>query len=489
MLFNSFAFSLFLPIVFFLYWAFFSKSIVKRNIFLLACSYFFYGWWDWRFLSLIIISSLSDFIIGNKIAALNAQGEDETPAVHRVKKRWLMVSIITNIGLLGFFKYFNFFADSLVALLSTIGLSVSPFTLNIILPVGISFYTFQTLSYTIDIYRRQGYPTKDWVQFFTFVSFFPQLMAGPIERAKNLLPQFERLHTPDYTAFRNAMMQIAWGFFKKIMIADRLAVYVDSVFKDIPAASGFPMLLGAMFFSFQVYFDFSGYSDIAIGTARLFGFELRKNFNRPYLSTSFAGFWRRWHISLTSWLTDYVFTPIAIRYRNLGKWGISIAIFLNFLVSGLWHGADWTFVIFGAFNGLFIILLDPLLALSKTKNIVSHTLKSLFVWSCWVLSTIFFRAPDFHAALNSFAHLGFSHINQITNFGLNATELKLTFALIGIILLKEITCEWKDTWLQSTFFKLPALFRWAFYIAFVLGMVYFGQYGNGNENSFIYFQF
>ncbi|MDR3094548.1 MAG: MBOAT family protein [Bacteroidales bacterium] len=487
MLFNSFAFAVFLPLVFILYWAFFSKSITKRNCFLLACSYVFYGWWDWRFLSLIIISSFTDFYIGKKIVALNEQGEDETSTVRRMKKRWLMVSIITNIGFLGFFKYFNFFADSLAVMLSAVGISLSSATLNIILPVGISFYTFQTLSYTIDLYKRQAVPAKDWVQFFAFVSFFPQLVAGPIERAKNFLPQFERLHTPDYAVFRNAMLLIAWGFFKKIMIADRLAVYVDAVFKNIPAASGMPLVMGVAFFAFQLYLDFSAYSDIAIGTARLFGFDLRKNFNRPYLSVSFGNFWKRWHISLSSWFRDYLYIPLGGNRKGAARTKINTLVV--FAVSGLWHGASWNFVIWGTLNALFLFLLDPVLSATKSKNAVVHGLKSLFIWTCWALSLIFFRAQGFQAALDCFANLGFDHTGNLLKFGLNVTELKLTFGLIGVLLLKEIICEWKDGWLQNRFFKLPALVRWAFYIAFVLSMVYLGQYGNGNENSFIYFQF
>lgn len=304
MLFNSFAFAVFLPLVFILYWAVFNrKNVALRNLFLLASSYLFYGWWDWRFLSLIIFSSLLDFCLGQKLASLN-RCEDETTdenlhhALKRRKKRWLMVSIVVNLGFLGFFKYFGFFTESLAALLSTAGVTLSAATLNIVLPVGISFYTFQTLSYTIDIYKRQAQPTKSWIQFFAFVSFFPQLVAGPIERAKNLLPQFATLKKPSYQVFRSAMLLIAWGFFKKIMLADRLAVFVDSAFKDIPAAEGLPILLGVIFFAFQLYLDFSAYSDIAIGTAKLFGFNLMTNFKCPYLSTSFANFWKRWHISL-----------------------------------------------------------------------------------------------------------------------------------------------------------------------------------------------
>ncbi|GHT02388.1 alginate O-acetyltransferase [Bacteroidia bacterium] len=465
-----------------------------RNLFLLVASYVFYGWWDWRFLSLIVISSLMDFLLGCKIDTLNKREDDASddalPALKRQKKNWLLVSIVVNLGFLGFFKYFGFFTESLAALLSTVGVSLSSTTLNIILPVGISFYTFQSLSYTIDLYKRQTEPAKNWIQFFAFVSFFPQLVAGPIERAKNFLPQFDTLKKPDYPVFRSALLLVAWGFFKKIMIADRLAVYVDLVFKDIPAAEGLPVLLGIVFFAFQLYLDFSAYSDIAIGTAHLFGFQLRKNFNRPYLATSFGNFWKRWHISLSSWFQDYVYIPLGGNRK--GAWRTRLNVLIVFALSGLWHGASWNFVIWGTLNALFLILLDPILNLTrceKKDNFIIHFFKSIFIFACWALSLAFFRAQSFEAALDCFRYLDFSNAGNLLNFGLNAAELKLSALLIGILLLKEILWEKNDTAVQKYFFKMPAIIRWIFYIAFVLSIVYYGQYGGDNENSFIYFQF
>ena len=496
MLFNSFVFAVFLPIVFVLYWGVFNrKNVVFRNLFLLAASYFFYAWWDWRFLSLIIISSLTDFLIGKKMTAINRHesevAEEQIVALRKQKRNWLLISLITNIGFLGFFKYFGFFAESFGELMAIFGITVSPVTLNIILPVGISFYTFQTLSYTIDIYRGKMEATKSWVQFFAFVAFFPQLMAGPIERATNFLPQFKELaQKPKYYDFRNAMLLVAWGFFKKIMIADRVAVLVDSAFKDSAAASGLPMTLGVIFFAFQLYLDFSAYSDIAIGVARMFGFNLRRNFKRPYLSDSFGNFWKRWHISLSSWFQDYLYIPLGGNRKGVARTWVNVLIV--FAVSGLWHGASWNFVFWGLLNALFMLLLDPVLNLTRKtakENFVTRYLKSTFIFACWALSLIFFRAQGFEDAWNCFRNIGLENAAGIVNFGLNALELKFTFLLIGVLMLKGLVWEKNETAVSAFFYKLPAVLRWLFYIFFVLSIVYLGHYGNGNDNSFIYFQF
>ena len=501
MLFNSFAFAVFFPLIFILYWSVFNRHNVKlRNLFLLTASYVFYGWWDWRFLSLIIISSLQDFLIGKYLHKLNLkEGTLETNEValkeiRRKKKIWLWVSIVVNIGFLGFFKYFNFFADSLIDLFALINVHLSATTLNIVLPVGISFYTFQTLSYTIDMYHKKAEPAKDWIQFFAFVSFFPQLVAGPIERAKNLLPQFETIKKPNYKIFRSAMLLIAWGFFKKIMIADRLAVFVEKVYDNPAAANGFPMILGVAFFAFQLYLDFSAYSDIARGTGTLFGFRLMRNFNNPYLSTSFGNFWKRWHISLSSWFMDYVYIPLGGSRKGGARTILNVLIV--FAISGLWHGASWNFVIWGTLNALFMIALDPILNFNRrnlpkteTEKFIPHIFKSLLIFAAWSVSLVFFRAKGFDAAIDGFKNLGFANISEIVNFGLNNAELKLSFMLLSILLLKEILWEWKGETIETRFYKIPGLFRWIFYIVLVLSIVYFGQYGTGNEHSFIYFQF
>jgi len=495
MLFNSFAFAVFFPLVFILYWSVFNKKSVRiRNLFLLAASYVFYGWWDWRFLSLLIISSLLDFLIGKYLYKLNQSESTHETEIHRKKTILLVVSIVVNIGFLGFFKYFNFFADSFSDLFALFNVHLSRTTLHIVLPVGISFYTFQTLSYTIDMYRKRAQPAQDWIQFFAFVSFFPQLVAGPIERAKNLLPQFEALKKPDYSVFRSAMILMAWGFFKKIMIADRLAVFVENVYDNPAAADGLPMIVGVFFFAFQLYFDFSAYSDIARGTGSLFGFKLMQNFHNPYFATSFGNFWKRWHISLSSWFMDYVYIPLGGNRK--GKTRTNMHVLIVFAVSGLWHGASWNFVIWGILNALFMIILDPVLNLSgsnlhkaEREKFLPHIFKSILIFTAWAISLIFFRAKGFDAAIVSFKNLGFSQSNEIVNFGLTSTELKLSFLLLTVALVIEIAGEWKAGVIESRFYKMPPVFRWFFYIAFVLSIVYFGQYGTGNEHSFIYFQF
>ncbi|MBU1036481.1 MBOAT family protein [Patescibacteria group bacterium] len=352
MLFNSLEFIIFLVIVFFIYWKLKRK---QQNFFLVLVSYVFYGWWDWRFLSLIIISSLVDFIVGRKIYQTEKKSS---------RKSFLFLSIFINLGLLGFFKYFNFFVASFQSLLASLGVpEISMTTLNIILPVGISFYTFQTMSYTIDIYRRKIEPTNDLLQFFAFVSFFPQLVAGPIERAANLLVQFGEKRIFKLNEAFDGCRQILWGFFKKIVIADTLAIAVNSVYKDLVNASGGQLLIATFFFAFQLYCDFSGYSDIAIGTAKLFGFKLMRNFSYPYFSRNIAEFWRRWHISLSTWLRDYLYYPLVYSAKNKTRIWIYTSTFITFVLIGLWHGAGWNYIAMGALFGFYLVFS------SITKNI------------------------------------------------------------------------------------------------------------------------
>jgi len=343
-LFNSISFAVFLPVVFTLYWLLKRRGPRTQNLLIILASYVFYGWWDYRFLSLIVISSAVDYLAGGRISP-------ETRP--RWRKCWLAVSLAVNLGVLGFFKYFDFFAQSAQELMMSLGLNPDFPTLRIILPVGISFYTFQTLSYTIDIYRKKTPAIRDPVAFFAFVAFFPQLVAGPIERAKSLLPQFLRARNFDGVAARDGCKQILWGLFKKVVIADRLAGVADPVFADYAAYSGADQGIAIFAFAIQIYCDFSGYSDIAIGTARLFGINLMQNFSFPYFSRDIAEFWRRWHISLSTWFRDYVYVPLggnrkglAVRARN---------VMITFLVSGLWHGANWTFVAWGLIHGLLFL--------------------------------------------------------------------------------------------------------------------------------------
>ena len=345
MLFNSIEFFLFLPIVFVLYWFAFNKNLRGQNSLILISSYVFYGWWDYRFLSLIFLSTVVDYIIG-----LNIPKQD----LKKKQKLLLWCSVLFNLSVLGFFKYYNFFVDSWVHLFSSIGYEIkSVWTLNIILPVGISFYTFQTMSYTIDIYRKKLEPTKDFISFASFVSFFPQLVAGPIERASNLLPQILKKRKFQYKQGIQGLRLILWGMFKKVVIADSLAPMADNIFSNYQDLGGGTLWLGAIYFAFQIYCDFSGYSDIAIGTSKLFGFELMSNFKFPYFSRNIGEFWRRWHISLSTWFRDYLYIPLG--GSKQGKWKSVRNIFIIFLVSGFWHGANWTFIIWGLFHSILFL--------------------------------------------------------------------------------------------------------------------------------------
>ena len=345
MLFNSIEFLLFLPLVFVLYWFVFNKKLKYQNLLILISSYVFYGWWDYRFLSLILLSTIVDYFIGIGIS-------NQTSLKN--KRILLWCSVIFNLGILGFFKYYNFFIDSWIDLFNSVGYDIkSVWTLNIILPVGISFYTFQTMSYTIDIYKGKLKPTKDFISFASFVSFFPQLVAGPIERASNLLPQILKKRVFKYEQGVQGLRLILWGMFKKVVIADSLAPVVNDIFGNYQEFGGGTLWLGAIYFAFQIYCDFSGYSDIAIGTSKLFGFELMSNFKFPYFSRNIGEFWRRWHISLSTWFRDYLYIPLGGSQK--GKWKSIRNVFIIFVVSGFWHGANWTFIFWGLFHAMLFL--------------------------------------------------------------------------------------------------------------------------------------
>jgi len=394
MLFNSFEFLIFFPLVFIAYWLL-HKSYKAQNIFLLIASYVFYAWWDWRFLSLIVLSSFIDFVAGSKIFESNSV---------QTRKNWLYVSLFANLGSLALFKYYNFFAESFVEMAAQFGWQPNNLTLSIILPVGISFYTFQTLSYTIDIYRKEFKPTKDFLSFCTYIAFFPQLVAGPIERAANLLPQIERKRTLKKEWITEGILQIAIGFFRKIVIADTIASYVDTVYADIDLYNPATILLATFFYAFQIYFDFSGYSDIAIGTAKLLGFKFHKNFNIPYFSKSLTEFWRKWHISLSFWLRDYLYISlggnrkgIKITYRNL---------LLTMLLGGLWHGSSWNFVIWGGIHGIVLSIekylkTTPFASRMQPIAFLGYPITFIVVLIAW----IFFIAPNFSTAITALSKL------------------------------------------------------------------------------------
>ena len=358
MLFNSIEFAIFLPVVFLLYWFVFDYALKHsryqlslQNAFVVLASYVFYGWWDWRFLLLIAITSGCSWGSGLLI------GKADTK---KKAKAWMWANIVLNVGILAMFKYYDFFVTEFAQLFN---ISTDGLLLKVILPVGISFYTFQALSYSIDVYRGKMEPTKDIVAFFAFISFFPQLVAGPIERATNLLPQFQKKREFDYDTAVDGMQQILWGLFKKIVVADNCAEYVDQIFVTSANQSGSTLLLAAIFFTFQIYGDFSGYSDIAIGTAKLFGIKLMRNFNVPYFSRDIAEFWRRWHISLTTWFRDYLYIPLG--GSRVSKAKVIRNTFVIFLVSGFWHGANWTFIAWGAYHALLFL---PLILLGKNRK-------------------------------------------------------------------------------------------------------------------------
>ena len=479
MLFNSIDFAVFLPIVFGLYWFVFNKRLKTQNLFLIIVSYVFYGWWDYRFLALILFSSLVDFTIGILLK------KQEVPSQ---RKLLLWISIIVNLGFLGFFKYFNFFIENFVTAYSFLGGDIQPQTLKILLPVGISFYTFQTLSYTIDIYKYKIEPTDSVISFLAFVSFFPQLVAGPIERASNLLPQFFIRREFQYFKAVNGCKQILWGLFKKIVIADNCAFYANQIFNNSDSYSGSTLVFGALFFTFQIYGDFSGYSDIAIGTSRLFGFELKQNFAFPYFSRDIAEFWRRWHISLTTWFRDYLYIPLG--GSRGGKWLNIRNVFIIFIVSGFWHGANWTFIVWGFLNALYFL---PLLLTKRHRNnleVVAHNamfpkfrecMSIILTFSLTVFTWIFFRANDMEHAVTYI-----SAIFQKTLFTL--PELRPTNVIVLILFF--IVLEWfgrrQQFAIEKLFYKKPRIFRWFFYML-IVGLIM--VFNSKEQQEFIYFQF
>ena len=494
MLFNSFEYLIFLPIVFMLYWFVFDYALSKckrkllwQNLFVVVASYIFYGWWNWRFLILIAITTLLSFLSGIGI---------EYAPTQRGKKAVMIANIVVNLGILGVYKYYDFFATQFAQLF---GIESDFLLLHLILPVGISFYTFQALSYSIDVYRKQIQPTHDIVAFTAFLSFFPQLVAGPIERATNLLPQFQKKRSFDYATAVDGMRQILWGLFKKIVVADNCATYVDTVFADISNQSGSTLVLAAILFTFQIYGDFSGYSDIAIGTAKLFGIKLMRNFNVPYFSRDIAEFWRRWHISLTTWFRDYVYIPLggsrptipgwlqckvdSVKCNGLhstpkiiNRYAKAIAVrntFVIFLLSGFWHGANWTFVLWGAYHALLFV---PLLLMGKNRRYRADDQtwrdipRMLLTFVLVVIGWILFRSPDMGSCVDYLAGIWDRSIVSVP-FVENAGHLATT----AIAILVMLGMEWRR--------KLPN--RWWMYFTLMLAIWWFA----GQDVDFIYFQF
>tara|TARA_B100001093_G_scaffold519927_1_gene611443 strand:+ start:30277 stop:31722 length:1446 start_codon:yes stop_codon:yes gene_type:complete len=481
MLFNSIDFAIFLPICFVIYWFLLKNNIKYQNLFIAVSSYIFYAWWDWRFLSLIFVSTIVDFYVAKKIHVSR----------EKKRKKLLILSLFINIGLLCFFKYYNFFLDNFVSAFSFFGFSFNAKSLSIILPVGISFYTFQTISYSIDIYKKKIKPTDDFISFVAFVSFFPQLVAGPIERAANLLPQFHKKRIFSYEIASDGMRQILWGLFKKIVIADNCAVFVNEIFANYSEYSSSTLFLGAVFFAFQIYGDFSGYSDMAIGIAKLFGFSLMQNFSFPYFSRDIAEFWRRWHISLSTWFRDYIYIP-------LGGSRVSIVkkirnIFIIFIVSGFWHGANWTFIIWGLLNAIYFL---PLMILNKNRNNLNIIAKDknlpslkeiisvIFTFCFTVIAWIFFRSDNVTKAIAYITNLFDLSIFTLPQIISPKIDMLYTCCMLFIFLI----FEWinRDKCFGFDIKNYRKKLRWFLYLFFVLLIMFFGVFKN---DTFIYFQF
>ena len=478
MSFISIAFLIFLPVVFSLYWML-HRHHRLQNLCLLAASYVFYGWWDWRFLILIVITSLSSFLCGRWIGRCRQGGS---------RARWLLTgNIVLNLGILAVFKYYDFFVQSFSHLMAQCGIALDVPTLGLILPVGISFYTFQSLSYTIDVYRRQMEPTNDVLAFFTFIAFFPQLVAGPIERATHLLPQMLAPRRFAYDGAVEGLRRILWGTFKKMVVADNCALAVNSIWADLPHASSMTLIVGMLLFTFQIYCDFSGYSDIAIGTARLFGIRLKENFRLPYLSRSMAEFWRRWHISLMTWFRDYLYIPLG--GSRCGQFKLMRNTLVVFLLSGLWHGANWTFVLWGLYHGVLMVgeraICGKRRETGESTARWSDLLKVLFVFILVAIGWVVFRAESISDAV---AYLGqmFSGIFSLNLGAVMYGKKVLLWCLLLIVI----------EWIQRRqahpldFRGVPLLsryraLRWAVYYAVAL-MVIFAR---GDGQTFIYFQF
>jgi len=482
MFFNSISFAVFLPIVFILYWFVTNRNLRFQNILLLISSYFFYACWDWKFLFLLVFSTGLDYLTGIKIYESTNQ---------KSKVFWLWLSICINLSFLGIFKYYNFFAATFTDGLSQLGIKANFITLKVILPVGISFYTFHGLSYVIDLYKNRIKPERNFINYSVFVSFFPLLIAGPIERATHLLPQIIKKRKFDYSKALDGLKQILWGLFKKIVIADNCAEYANIVFNNSVAYSGSTNLLGAFFFTIQIYCDFSGYSDIAIGTARLFGIDLIRNFAFPYFSRDIAEFWRRWHISLSSWFKDYLYIPLG--GSKCGIWLKIRNTFVIFIVCGFWHGASWTFIVWGFLNALYII---PSIILNTNRKYIDIVAKGKYLpsiheflsmgltFTLTVLAWIFFRANSVTHALSFISAIFSSSLFVIPYFPGIGNAMSVILPIILFILV-----EWFGREQQFAIAQLGERWykplRWITYYTIILAIFYF----NGNDQPFIYFQF
>lgn len=477
--FNSINFAIFLVIVFSFYWLFAKNNIKKQNYVLLLASYVFYGWWDWRFLLLIILVTIFNFIFGLKLNSSD----------YYIKRTIFISSILINLLVLGFFKYFNFFIEGFIDLTSFLGLTINYSPLDVILPVGISFYIFQNISYLNDIYREEILPEDNILSFLVFIAFFPKLVTGPIEKPSNILTQINSQRIFDYSLTVDGLRQILWGLFKKIVIADNCAFFVNEIFGNILFYSGSTLVLGAFLFAFQIYADFSGYSDIAIGTAKLFGIRLIRNFSYPYFTESIAQFWRHWHISFSNWLRDYLFKPLQFKFRDFGKVGNILSLMITFLLCGLWHGSNWTFIFWGGLHGFYMAfsLLTQNIRYKLLGNFNNPSIKIIRIAVTFLLTSlawIFFKVNTLE--------LGFNYIQRIFTtslFEIPEVSPKSDLVILMILILLFILLEWfnkqKEHVLDFNGSKSLKFWRWVYYYAILLLIFTIG----GKPGQFIYIQF
>jgi len=477
MLFNSWQFAVFLPVVFLLYWGVSSQKF--RIYLLLISSYYFYMSWNVKYIVLILFTTLISYL-----CAIIIERHE------KYKRIALWSSLISCLGVLFIFKYFNFFNSNLINFLNSFALNLHPVTLKLMLPVGISFYTFQTLSYVIDVYNKKIKAEKNFAVYAAFISFFPQLVAGPIERAENLLPQIKYKHEFNYEQASYGLKLIAWGLYKKLVIADNLAMYADPVFENLYGYRGFSLIVAALFFTVQIYCDFSGYSDIARGSAKLMGINLIENFRAPYFASSLREFWSRWHISLSTWFRDYLYIPLG--GNRVSKLRHNFNLLITFLISGLWHGADWTFIIWGGLHGLGQIIENLFRVKRDAKqNILVRFLKIIFVFMFAAALWVFFRAQSLSDAVYVFAHM-FDGINDFRVYirsGLDAIPgaKKFYLSLTVFLVIYDFIFALKDKEPLELLSKHNIFVRWSLYIALGFIVVFFSQKGIGAE--FVYFQF
>ena len=484
MLFNSIEFFIFLPVVFGLYYLLQHKF---RWALLLAASYYFYMSWKPEYIGLIMVSTLIDYYCGIQLG----KEDNKVP-----RKLFLWISLLSNLGILLTFKYLGFFQEVFNDLLTVLDFNGAGNGLKLILPMGISFYTFQTMSYTIDIYNRKLKPEKHLGIFALFVTFFPQLVAGPIERASNLLPQFRKKILVDNKNIFGGMKLAAWGLFKKVVIADRLSIFVDTVYNNPHEYNGIPLIVATVFFAFQIYCDFSGYSDIAIGVAKMFGFNLMDNFKRPYHAYSISNFWGRWHISLSTWFRDYCYIPLG--GNRVVKWRWYYNLFLTFLISGFWHGANWTFIAWGAFHGILLVLEIVFNIKSESQNRLVKSLRVFLTFSLVCLGWIFFRANNLGDAIyiisNLFVNIPEDILSIITNVGfgrshelyIDQNKWVFIIAVLSIVLMEAVHYLQRYHCLRQTISEFRPIVKWPIYYLFVLIIICFGVF---DKSQFIYFQF